>query len=118
MNCSKGIFHPNEPTPGSSGTPLLRIVVPDSPRYVASRAAQSFTYLDIWHSADFCCRMLAEFMSDLRKPLESRISQEPEDFGHPRGTLAIVGAFGLLFLLGWLIFYVYLFMQRGAPTLR
>lgn len=54
-------------------------------------------------------------MPDLRNPLETRVSQEPEDFGHPRGTLAIVGAFGVLFLLGWFIMYVYLFLQRGAP---
>jgi hypothetical protein len=47
---------------------------------------------------------------------ESRVSKEqPEDFGHPRGTLAIVAVFGLLFLLGWVIMYVYLFLQRGAP---
>lgn len=57
-------------------------------------------------------------MPDPRHSMESRVNQEPEDFGHPRGTLAIVGAFGLLFLLGWVGFYVYLFMQRGAPTLR
>jgi hypothetical protein len=38
-----------------------------------------------------------------------------EDFGHPRGTLAIVLIFGLLFLLAWLGMYFYLFLQRGAP---
>jgi cytochrome c oxidase subunit IIa family protein len=55
-------------------------------------------------------------MPNLNHPLESRISQqEPEDYGHPRGTLAVVGVFGVLFLLGWLLMYVYLFMQRGAP---
>jgi len=53
-------------------------------------------------------------MSQIGKPLESRLTEEPEDYGHPRGTLAIVGIFGVLFLLGWLIFYVYLFMERGA----
>ena len=55
-------------------------------------------------------------MPELNRPWESRVSKdEPEDFGHPRGTLAIVGAFGVLFLLGWVIMYVYLFLQRGAP---
>ena len=34
---------------------------------------------------------------------------------HPRGTLAIVVVFGLLFALGWLAVYVFLFLQRGAP---
>ena len=47
---------------------------------------------------------------------ETRVSKEqPEDFGSPRGTLAIIGIFGVLFLLGWLIMYFYLFLQRGAP---
>jgi hypothetical protein len=41
--------------------------------------------------------------------------QSEEDFGHPRGTLAIVIIFGLLFLLGWLGMYVHMFLQRGAP---
>jgi hypothetical protein len=38
-----------------------------------------------------------------------------EEFGHPRGTLAIVIIFGSLFLLGWLGMYFYMFLQRG-PT--
>ena len=38
-----------------------------------------------------------------------------EEFGHPRGTLAIVVVFGTLFLLGWLGMYFYMFLQRGAP---
>jgi uncharacterized membrane protein YedE/YeeE len=37
-----------------------------------------------------------------------------EDIGHPRGTLAIVIIYGLLFGLGWLLFYLY-FLGRGAP---
>ena len=54
-------------------------------------------------------------MANLERPRESRISNEQaEDFGHPRGTLAIVGGFGVLFLLGWVIFYLYLFLHRGA----
>ena len=66
---------------------------------------------------DFAVRCLPVWcMSDLDNPLESRVNrEEPEDFGHPRGTLAIVAAFGVLFLLGWLIMYFYLFLQRGAP---
>jgi hypothetical protein len=34
---------------------------------------------------------------------------------HPRGTLAIVFVFGLLFVLAWLAVYVFVFLQRGAP---
>jgi hypothetical protein len=39
----------------------------------------------------------------------------PDDLQHPRGTLAIVLVFGLLFALGWLAVYVFLFLERGAP---
>jgi hypothetical protein len=39
----------------------------------------------------------------------------PVDLGHPRGTLAIVILFGLLFGLGWIAMYVFGFLQRGAP---
>ena len=37
-----------------------------------------------------------------------------KDIGHPRGTLAIVFVFGLLFALGWLATYL-AFLGRGAP---
>lgn len=40
----------------------------------------------------------------------------PEDLGHPRGTLAIVTLYGLLFALGWLALYVFRFLEQGAPT--
>jgi hypothetical protein len=44
---------------------------------------------------------------------------DPEDarlaaIGHPRGTLAVVAIFGLLFGLGWLLMYIYGFLARGA----
>jgi hypothetical protein len=35
--------------------------------------------------------------------------------GHPRGTLVIIILFGLLFALGWLWVYLFLFLERGAP---
>jgi hypothetical protein len=37
------------------------------------------------------------------------------DVGHPRGTLAIVIVFGLLFALAWLGTYFFVFIERGAP---
>jgi hypothetical protein len=40
---------------------------------------------------------------------------DPDDPGHPRGTLAVVAIFGLLFALAWLLMYVFLFLERGAP---
>lgn len=44
-----------------------------------------------------------------------RPEEPPEEFGHPRGTLTIVAVFGALFLLGWLVMYFCMFLQRGAP---
>lgn len=35
--------------------------------------------------------------------------------GHPRGTLAIVIIFGVVFLLGWVALYVFRFLEHGAP---
>lgn len=37
------------------------------------------------------------------------------DFGHPRGTLAIVAIFGALFALGFFALFVLRFLERGAP---
>lgn len=33
----------------------------------------------------------------------------------PRGTLYIVGGFGALVVLGWLLFYFGLFLPRATP---
>jgi hypothetical protein len=38
-----------------------------------------------------------------------------EDLGHPRGTLAIVILYAVLFALGWIGLYVFEFLPRGAP---
>jgi hypothetical protein len=35
---------------------------------------------------------------------------------HPKGTLAIVAIYGLLFLLGWLVIYFFVFVPRGTLT--
>ena len=39
-----------------------------------------------------------------------------EDFGHPRGTLAIVLIYGLIFAGTWLGLFIWQFLERGAPT--
>jgi hypothetical protein len=36
----------------------------------------------------------------------------PEDIGHPRGTLAIVIVYGILFALGWWLLYLFEFLPR------
>lgn len=43
---------------------------------------------------------------------------EPElaDLGHPRGTLAIVILYGVVFAAIWLGLYLFEFLPRGAPT--
>jgi hypothetical protein len=42
--------------------------------------------------------------------------QEPNLGNHPKGTLAVVGLYGLLFLVGWLAFFFFLYLPRGAVT--
>ena len=34
--------------------------------------------------------------------------------GHPKGTMAIVGLYGLLFISGWLVIYFFVFIPRGT----
>ncbi|MDH3297685.1 MAG: cytochrome c oxidase subunit 2A [Gemmatimonadota bacterium] len=44
-------------------------------------------------------------------------SGPPRDpLGHPKGTLAIIGLYGLLFLVGWLVIYFFVFLPRGPLT--
>ncbi len=35
---------------------------------------------------------------------------------HPRGTLALVGVYGLIFLLFWLAVFFFVYLPRGAVT--
>ena len=44
-----------------------------------------------------------------------RVNDRKDDFGHPRGTLAIMIVFGTLFMLAWLAMYLFIFFERGAP---
>ncbi len=53
-------------------------------------------------------------MNDERSDSDSK--QPSSAGGHPKGTLAIVGLYGLLFALGWLILYFLVFLPRGAIT--
>lgn len=41
---------------------------------------------------------------------------DAEAHRHPVGTLAIVGVYGLLFAVGWVLVYVYVYLSRGAVT--
>jgi hypothetical protein len=52
-----------------------------------------------------------------RSPDPSELSESDlEALGHPRGTLAIVILYGLLFALGWLALYFFRFLEQGAPS--
>ncbi len=48
-------------------------------------------------------------------PEKTGVELDPADLGHPRGTLAIVIIFGIMFALGWLAMYLFRFLGRGAP---
>lgn len=39
---------------------------------------------------------------------------DPETIGHPRGTLAIVLLYALLFAVGWVTLYAFTFLPRGT----
>ena len=47
---------------------------------------------------------------------ESTPSQETEIGTHPTGTLVLVGLFGVLFVIGFLVFYYLVFLPRGPLT--
>ncbi len=40
----------------------------------------------------------------------------PDIGKHPRGTLALVGLYGVLFVLGWLAFFFFVYAPRGVIT--
>ena len=35
---------------------------------------------------------------------------------HPRGTLFLLGLYGVLFVLGWFAVYVLVYLRRGGVT--
>jgi hypothetical protein len=39
--------------------------------------------------------------------------KEPDLGEHPRGTLAIVALYALLFAVGWMAIYFFVFLPRG-----
>lgn len=40
-----------------------------------------------------------------------------EEIGHPKGTLAVLAIYMLLFVVGWAVLYFGAFLPRGAPDL-
>ena len=41
---------------------------------------------------------------------------DPGAGDHPRGTLALVTLYGVLFVLGWLALYFFVYVPRGPVT--
>ena len=39
-----------------------------------------------------------------------------EKIGHPKGTLAVLALYMLLFVVGWVGLYFFLFLARGATS--
>jgi hypothetical protein len=54
-------------------------------------------------------------MTPMRDDPSSVSAAQPDLDEHPRGTLAIVLIFAVLFAVGWFAFYLVGFMERGAP---
>lgn len=36
--------------------------------------------------------------------------------GHPKGTLLLMGLYGLLFAVGWFAIYILVYLRRGGVT--
>ena len=45
------------------------------------------------------------------------MSDQPPEVGkHPCGTMALVGLYGVLFVIGWLAIFLLIYLPRGAVT--
>jgi hypothetical protein len=45
------------------------------------------------------------------------MAEHPPELGkHPRGTLAVVGLFAVIFVLGWLAFFFLVYVPRGVVS--
>ncbi len=45
------------------------------------------------------------------------MSDQPPEVGkHPRGTMALVALYGVLFVIGWLAIFLLIYLPRGAVT--
>lgn len=53
-------------------------------------------------------------MADNLDPSEDEILAE---IGHPKGTMAVLAVYMALFIAGWIFFFFFLFIPRGAPHL-
>jgi hypothetical protein len=42
--------------------------------------------------------------------------QDPDLGKHPRGTIAVIALYGVLFVVGWLAVFFFVYLPRGAVT--
>jgi hypothetical protein len=42
--------------------------------------------------------------------------ETPPHMEHPKGTLVLVGLYGLLFTVGWFAVYLFVYLRRGGVT--
>jgi len=42
--------------------------------------------------------------------------EHPPHSEHPRGTLFLVGLYGVLFVVGWFAVYLLVYLKRGGVT--
>jgi hypothetical protein len=40
----------------------------------------------------------------------------PPDLEHPKGTLLLIALYGLLFVIGWFVVYLLVYLGRGGVT--
>ena len=51
----------------------------------------------------------------MSKPTEDQRPVSLDDIGHPKGTLAVLAIYMLMFIIGWAALYFGEFLPRGAP---
>lgn len=42
--------------------------------------------------------------------------KNPPHADHPKGTLFLMGLYGLLFIVGWFAVYLFVYLRRGGVT--
>jgi hypothetical protein len=74
-------------------------------------------YLWLFESSPSTERRSVIVSSDGPEALATESTPPQPEFGaHPIGTLVLVGLYGVLFVIGFLVFYYLVFLPRGPLT--
>ncbi len=74
-------------------------------------------YLWLFESSPSTERRSAIVSSDgPEAPATESTPSQPQFGAHPIGTLVLVGLYGVLFVIGFLLFYYLVFLPRGPLT--